>query len=360
MRNTSLYQRVYGCLLGGAVGDAMGFPTEGMGYTTIRRRFGVVDEPLVREGGEKLHPPVTGHVYTDDTVMKHMVCQAILACQGHPTIDAVADVWRKTIIDLDSWVWWLNTRVVASKLRWNKLLDLHEVGRDSIPCNDAAMIVGPIGILNVGDPERAALEAWDISALWQRGYSRECAASMAAAHAEALRSGATVDSVLAVAKRYGPTLAPYVDRALRLGSECADLDEFTARYYAEELHFPNQEYWTPPNHPNPDWCFGADPLEVCTEALAFFVLSRGDARQAILGAINFGRDCDTIAGIAAALCCALHGPEGIPSRWAETILADNPEPDIAAYAEQLSLLIVANSEHLGRQISEIKGLCAEA
>jgi len=356
VRDTALYQRVYGCLLGGAVGDAMGFPTEGWHYSAIRRRYGgLLREPAIRPGGEQLRPPVASHVYTDDTVMKHMVCQAIFDCGGHPTIEAVAAVWRRTITDLDSWVWWLNTRVVASKLRWNSLLDLRDVGRDSIPCDDAAMIVGPIGLLNAGDPQRAATETWDISALWQHGYSRECAAAMAAAHAEALRPNATVDSVIAVAKKFGPTLAPHIDAALELVGQCRDAEEFTVRYYAEQLHFPNPEYWTF-GRSDPDYSFGADPLEVCTEALAFLALAQGDGEAAIIGAINFGRDCDTIAGLAAALCGALHGPATIPQRWAATILRDNPEPDIAEYAERLTGLILENASRIEAQVADIRAL----
>ena len=343
-------------MLGGAVGDAMGFATEGKHYTAIRRLYGRVEAPMVRPNFENMDPPVTTCVYTDDTIMKHMVCEAIFDAGGHPTIEAVANVWRRTIKDLTSWHWWCNTRVVAAKLQNNRDIDLHQVGRDSVPCNDAAMIIGPVGMLNAGDPQRAATEAWDISALWEHGYSRECAASMAAAHAHALTSGATVESIIDTAKRFGPTLAPYVDRALGLVTECSSADELTERFYAEQLPFPNDAYWNPPNHPDPEWSFGADPLEVCTEALAFLTLSKGNAREAILGAINFGRDCDTIAGIAAAFCGALHGPDAIPNDWAQTILEANPEPDIADYSERLCLLVEQNVEQLDAQVRSVRSL----
>lgn len=356
MRNTELFRRVSGCMVAGAVGDAMGFATEGMHYRAIARRFGKVDKPMVRNGGAAMRPPVTSHVYTDDTVMKHMVCESIFESNGHPTIEAVANVWRRHITDFDSWVWWNNTRVVAMKLSMNPLLPLREVGRDSIACNDAAMIIGPVGLLNVGDPMRAATEAWDISGLWQNGYSRECAASIAAAHAAALAPGATIGKVIDTAKRFGPTLAPYMDRAMALVSQCHGAEEFTQRFYAEQICFPNETFWTPPNHPDPDWSFGADPLEVCTEALAFMALADGDPREAILGAINFGRDCDTIAGIAAALTCAINGSEGLPLEWVETIKRDNPAPDMLQYAQQLCELISENAAAMELQVTEIRSL----
>lgn len=356
MSSPPLLERIYGCMIGGAVGDAMGFSTEGMHYRSIRREFGRVERPMTRRGTEGWDPPVNGPVYTDDTVMKHMVCQAIFESGGRPTIDAVANVWRRTITNHNQWVWWLNTRVVASKLQWNPLLPLREVGRDSIACNDAAMIIGPVGIVNAGDPFRAAVEAWDISSLWQNGYSRECAAAMAACHAEALRPGATIESIVETARGFSPTMRPYIDEALDAIGKSGDTEEFTERYYAECLHFPNSEFWEGSAPGNPDWSFGADPLEVCTEALAFLVLSKGDGREAILGAINFGRDCDTISGIAAAFCGALKGSDAIPAEWRDEIQRANPEPDIRAYSAELHRLLRANLDRISAQVEEMRSI----
>lgn len=340
-QHLTLRDRIYGCMIGGAVGDAMGFPTEGMHYKVIRERYGRVEAPRTRENTEGWDPPVNGPVYTDDTVMKHMVCQAIIDAGGRPGIHHVADVWRRTITNHNQWIWWLNTRVVASKLQWNPLLDLREVGRDSIPCNDAAMIIGPIGIINAGDPDRAAAEAWDISSLWQNGYSRECAAAMAACHAEALRPDASIGSIIETARRISPALRPHLDRAMELVQASEGAEDFTQSYYETALVFPNEDFWTGQN-PDPNWSFGADPLEVCTEALAFLALSGGDGQAAITGAINFGRDCDTIAGIAGAFCGALGGPEVIPSEWRDQIQQANPEPDIEALSNTLHDLTLSN------------------
>lgn len=353
MGKISLADRIYGCMIGGAVGDAMGFPTEGMHFRKIRRLYGRVENPMIREGTDGWDPPVDGPVYTDDTVMKHMVCEAIFAAGGRITIQAAAEVWRRTITNYDQWVWWQNTRVVAVKLRMNPLIPLRDVGRDSIPCNDAAMIVGPIGIVNAGDPSRAAVETWDVSSLWQTGYSRECAAAMAACHAEALRPDASVESIVETACKYSPTMKPYIDTAMKTVGKSADTDDFTERFYADCLEFPNQEFWQRIGGGNPDWSFGADPVEVCTEALAFLALSGGDGRKAIRGAINFGRDCDTIAGIAAALCGALNGPDTIPLEWREEIIRANPVPDIGEYSARLHELLLRNLEALARQVEEL-------
>ena len=46
MENTVLYRKVWGCLIGGAIGDAMGGPTECMSYDEIQRKFGKVTDLL--------------------------------------------------------------------------------------------------------------------------------------------------------------------------------------------------------------------------------------------------------------------------------------------------------------------------
>jgi len=66
MKNTQLFERIYGCMIGGAVGDAMGFPTETFHYKLIREKYGKIDNPRTREGCENSDPPVNGPVYTDD------------------------------------------------------------------------------------------------------------------------------------------------------------------------------------------------------------------------------------------------------------------------------------------------------
>lgn len=341
-------------MIGGAVGDAMGFPTECFHYETIRQKYGKVDGLRTREGCEGFDPPVNGPVYTDDTVMKHMVCEAIFESDGHPTVENIADVWKRTITKHDQWWWWNNTRVVAMKLQMNPLVPLREIGRDSIACDDAAMIIGPIGIINAGDPVRAAVEAWDISSIWQNGYSRECAAAMAACHAEALRPGATIESIVETARKFSPTMKPYIDEAMDVVANSRDADDFIEQYYKKCLHFPNEEFWN-------SWCeagytFGADPLEVCTEALAFLVLAKGDGRIAMTGAANFGRDCDTIAGIAGAFCGALSGCAAIPADWIRAIDQANPAVDIKDYSSKLYKIVLKNLGALEAQVSEMRTL----
>jgi hypothetical protein len=58
-------------------------------------------------------------------------------------------------------------------------------------------------------------------------------------------------------------------------------------------------------------------IEELPVALGMLTVARGDFRQAVLGAVNYGRDCDSIATMAGALAGALGSP--VPEGWAKTV-----------------------------------------
>jgi len=58
-------------------------------------------------------------------------------------------------------------------------------------------------------------------------------------------------------------------------------------------------------------------IEELPVALGMVVMARGDFRHAVLGAVNYGRDCDSIATMAGAVTGALGSP--VPEEWAKTV-----------------------------------------
>ncbi len=59
--------------------------------------------------------------------------------------------------------------------------------------------------------------------------------------------------------------------------------------------------------------------ETVTKALAVFVATRGNVKDATITAINFGRDTDCLGATAAALAGAFSGTATIPPEWIEAI-----------------------------------------
>uniref|UniRef100_UPI000A5A49BC ADP-ribosylglycohydrolase family protein n=1 Tax=Streptomyces europaeiscabiei TaxID=146819 RepID=UPI000A5A49BC len=74
-------------------------------------------------------------------------------------------------------------------------------------------------------------------------------------------------------------------------------------------------------------------IEELPIALGMLLVARGDYRHAVLGSVNYGRDCDSIATMSGALAGAL-GSE-VPSDWAKTV-AEASRLDLHAPATALT------------------------
>ncbi|WP_457033772.1 ADP-ribosylglycohydrolase family protein [Kitasatospora sp. P5_F3] len=88
---TSRQDRVHGCLLGGALGDALGFPVEGVSLYTIQDRHGPagITEPVPdREG-------VVGRI-SDDTQMTLFTAEALLRGASVPQVQQAYLRWLDT------------------------------------------------------------------------------------------------------------------------------------------------------------------------------------------------------------------------------------------------------------------------
>ena len=58
-------------------------------------------------------------------------------------------------------------------------------------------------------------------------------------------------------------------------------------------------------------------------ALGFLVVAKGALEPAVFGAVNYGRDNDSIAGMAGAIAGALHGDGAIRPEWIAAINQQN-------------------------------------
>src|SRR4051812_17279962 len=70
---TSAIDKFRGCMIGQAVGDALGFTSENLSRERIIQKFGRITEYHVRPDGA---------FYTDDTQLAIMLAETILECQG--------------------------------------------------------------------------------------------------------------------------------------------------------------------------------------------------------------------------------------------------------------------------------------
>lgn len=304
-----LKEKIYGCLMAGAVGDALGRATEGMMYWEIREKYGVLDQ-LVSDG--YYGSPERKGLWTDDTTLGSCITYQILKKGGRIT---AADFAKVILEKLDESCFWVNEKLVKMRLREG--ISPWDAGLGGIGCGCAAMGIAPVGIINAQDPEQAFQDGMCLAMVNSNGENREFGAAFACAVASALGKNADLDSVLADVDRYGTDI---VRRAftltMDLAGKCKDESEFTERFYDKLLDY---TYPQPKGIWKKDRYFSANGREYVPVAFALWLLCGGDINRALIAAANFGRDCDSIASLTGQLGGALTGASALREDWIKEV-----------------------------------------
>jgi ADP-ribosylglycohydrolase len=303
----SLLDSIYGCLAAGAIGDSLGAPVEGWYYQDIRREYGKVDRFMPFETGYSDGSPGT---VTDDTVLRHYLCLAIVRKGGRITPDDWATLWLE---ELNPDRLWTNERIVLQKLRTG--MDPWDAGRGTPPAGCAAMAIAPVGLINAGDPAQAYQDGFNIAALNQDGINRDAAATIAAGVAQACLPDADLAQVLETMTEHASEL---VRRSILLAFDLVersdDVDAFVENFYVEMLD------WTWPSRSwSPDHYFSGSSAEIIPAVVGVLSFCEADVNQSMVEGASFGRDCDTIAGIAGNIAGALRGASAIRSDWVQQV-----------------------------------------
>ncbi|MFD8007359.1 ADP-ribosylglycohydrolase family protein [Streptomyces mirabilis] len=333
----TLDERITGALVGAAVGDALGGPVEG--YTP---------EQIVERHGGRIHGIVgpwngdawrtarpiapyhkgDGHV-TDDTLMTHALVRVYATVRDHLDAYAVAEHLVPDLMTGPRWIPELEAEAIplqriflaekwlVARLHYGHV-DPREAGAGNIVNCGAAMYMAPVGLVNAANPAGAYAEALDVAGAHQSSYGREAAGVFAAGVAAACAPGASPDSVVAACL----SLAKDGTRSA-IEAVC----EVAARHTDfESALIPLREAVAPYDTVGPDYRSPSlaarrpsrlHAIEELPVALGMLVVSGGDYRHAVLGSVNYGRDCDSIATMSGALAGAL-GSE-IPHDWAKTV-----------------------------------------
>ncbi len=290
---TWLFERVYGCLLGGLIGDAMGAPVENWHYEDIEKKYGVLRE-FSGDG-------------TDDSAIKLILCEALIKNGGHITCDELAESFLNNAKYYD--LFFIPVRNMYHKLKSGTSRPT-EAGRGNMPSSSSAMAISPMGLVNAGNPRQAARETYDVASLVHSGETSFCcdaACAMAAAVAQAIIPGSTVDDVIDASTRYlhkksASLMIDKINSVMQLAKDSGDYETFRKGFYEDCLYD-----------------IICNSLETVPAALAIFYLSDGDPVQCIINSVNFGRDTDTIASMAGALAGAFAGVSKLDPSWVQQI-----------------------------------------
>jgi ADP-ribosylglycohydrolase len=303
---TDLLDKVYGCLIGGAIGDAMGAPTEDWHYADIRETFGLIDhfhpQPARKRDGQP------GQI-TDDTTLRHYMCLAIIRKGGRITPDDYAAVW---LSDLNPDRLFVTEGIVLKKLQLG--MSPWDSGRGQPLADAAIMAVAPIGIINAGDPAQAYQDAFNVSGVHQDGLERDAAAAMAAAFAAAFDPAATATTMLdhaAALGTYDTKRLIAIGRDLAASAESVEafVEQFYLRYLDRSFPRPADHVWHPERSVSPT------SREVLPIVCGLFELCGGDPVAAISAGASMGRDADTICTVLGGLGGALFGAAAIRADW---------------------------------------------
>lgn len=331
MGNSKLFDKVYGTLIGGLIGDAMGAPTEGLSYQEIKEKFGEITE--FQGAG------------TDDSAIKQILCEAIVEHDGYITCDEFAESFRRNG-DKYYNLFFVPVCNMFFKLKSGMVLPVN-AGIDNTFSSSSAMVIAPIGIINACNPRQAAAEAFEVAGLVHSGpysgFCRDAAAAIAAAVAEAFRSSATVESVLDAATAYlHPESAKVmIDRINYIVGQAKKIGEYGA--FCEWFY----EYGEPTET-------SCDSRETVPCALALFVLAKGDLETVVHYAANFGQDADTIGTMAGAIAGALHGASGIRKDWVEKIEAEvGTEQAVSSEVYDMGPILMKDQKVLAEKLTDI-------
>jgi ADP-ribosylglycohydrolase len=316
--NPTIEDRVYGCLIGGAVGDALGAPVEGWSHRRINEEYGTL------ETFKQYYMPYSNTqpgAITSDTALRQYLSLAMVEADGRVTPREFASVLTE---DLNEDRVWINGEIVLRKLSAG--LDPWGAGEGTVPDNKMTGAITPIGLVNPGDPVQAYQDGFTIAGVFQETHDRHASATVAAGVAAAIARGATIESVLATMfERSEGVLTRAIDLAMGYAEASENVDELVETLYETFLDW----QW-----PASQWdrekyyqgkVFSASTLEVVPVAMAILHACDGQPNRSIIEGVNFGRDSDSIATLAGSIAGTLHGASAIREEWKSKCEAVNQD-----------------------------------
>lgn len=298
VQHRAVHDRVLGCMVGAAVGDALGAPFEFLPPGVYRRRF---PTPELDGDGEMIGGGAFDWApgeFTDDTQMALVIAESLLA-RGHYDLE---DVWRR-------WRVWARTSsdvgaTTATALRAEHPRDARARHRDleRTAGNGALMRAFPLALATLElDAAEARAIVLDQAASTHPHPAAGWGAWLAVAamrdaliadgDAEQARTAAlaAIDRELAVMGEQEPGHAPRFVAMLDAGWEPADAD------------VGNGSVWG------------------CLAQAVWSLRRSPDFEQAVVEVVDLGRDADTVACVTGALAGAVHGFDAVPLRWRERL-----------------------------------------
>ena len=320
----NLKEKFHGCIAASWIGSSMGAAVEGWSREKIKDTYGFFDELVPHKCYQKYTDWLRLPGTTEDGIERQkLIATAIIEKKDRILAHDLVQVWVR---DLEP------ERMTYKQEPFDRsLLQLARAGTPPVELGrlwpfPVVISMGrashPIGLINAGDPTAAADDTFEVGKVYanETTFALRWAALYNASIAEACKPEATVESVLAVAKEFvsyhaeaGELYALYdtieteVNRAIELAEKHTDPMKMRDEFY---------DYYDCTNFVN---YYISQANEIIAKGLAVFALSKGNAKEAILTSVNFGRDTDCLAAVAGGLAGALTGSGDMPKKWIDQV-----------------------------------------
>jgi ADP-ribosylglycohydrolase len=316
---SGLFDKIYGCLAGSRIASAMGAAVEGWDMDRIAKKYGVFDKLLAYHhyNVDWDHPAGS----TEDGIERQkLMCTAIIEKQDRITAEDLVRTWVK-VLDPNKMKYMTEgfDRELLAQAKSGTVPAWELGGLSRHPhLNTTARSFHAIALINACDIDGVIRDVYEIGRVYQPPYSDSFpwGAAYNAAVVHAMRPDATVDSVIETALKYS---APRIRKEIQNGLDIAkkhsnpldmrrELNEVYTR--KDNPYFANARMKT---------YHASSIYETVTKALAVFVATKGNVKEAIVVAVNFGRDTDCLGASAAGLAGAFSGSGTIPVKWIEAV-----------------------------------------
>lgn len=298
-----------GCIVGLAVGDALGYPAEFRTRADVQQALGPAGiQDFVSQKDERFsrpiilgpkHPPGT---FTDDTQMSLAVLEGLLEAGERDLEDLMAAVARRFVA-------WSKSRDNDRAPGETCMTGCHNL-EAGVPWRQAnvpnskgcgsAMRVAPIGLYFSGDLQRA-MEIARAQSLMTHG------------HPAALEGAAAAAAMVALALKDTPPDLMHRIIEEQTRGRCRDFDEVWARV-PDVIDLPPEEVLV-------DGVLGEGWVaeEAAASALYCYWRHERSFAECVLSAANTDGDSDSIAAIAGSISGARLGIHAIPERWRDGV-----------------------------------------
>ena len=325
--SVSLREKFFGCICGAHIGSSMGAVVEGHPYQRTQEKYGTLDALYPYEHYNNGWVRAAGT--TEDGIDRQkLMITAIIEKGDRVTAEDVRKIWVRDI--QPGAPGGICEPFEGELLKIAKtVVPARELGRfcDYSGLNSFSRACHPIGLINAGDIKGAIDDVMEVGQLYQttnsRGLKWACVTGVAIA--AATLPDATVDSVLKAifdnlderqrvegrddgwyADYAGLNLVDELKGALEYTKDCRDFRDLREAFdpYYNGIGMPyNISYAN----------------EVVTKGICIFKMCKGNLKDAIISAVNMGRDTDCVAAVASGISGALDGAASLPKEWIEQV-----------------------------------------